>query len=218
MQSFDFLRDETIQWHSDNTNVGRIIQCGSTKPDLQAIALRIYEQCIHRNIRIIPSWLPRGENKLADFYSRSNDTDNFSIDYKTFYVIQRKLAQCTIDRFADNNNTKLKRFNSKYYCPNTESVDAFSCDWRGEMNWLAPPINLIGDTIKHARRCKAVGILMIPLWDSSYYYPIIHDGHAFRSFVKEFLFVNPYYHSSSVKSIFKGYAEFKSVALLINFS
>ena len=30
------------------------------------------------------------------------------------------------------------------------SVNAFTCNWEGDFNWLCPPINLIGGTIKHA--------------------------------------------------------------------
>ena len=77
----------------------------------------------------MPTWIPREKNKLADYFSKINDTDDFSIDYKTLYVILRTLGTCTIDRFANNNNTKLKRFNSKFYFPNTEAVNAFACNW-----------------------------------------------------------------------------------------
>ena len=114
LKSFTFLHNETIQWHSDNSNVGRIIQSGSSKPDLHAIALHIYKICIANNIRILPTWVPREENRLADNYSRPNDTDDVTIDHKTFYLIQRRLGYCTIDRVADNNNAKLSRFNSKF--------------------------------------------------------------------------------------------------------
>ena len=82
---------------------------------------------------------------MADYYSRPNDTGD--IDYETF---------CTVDRIADDKNTKLKRFNSKYYCPNTEAVNAFSVNWQGELNWLCPPIHLIGGTIKHVNAKPAV--------------------------------------------------------------
>ena len=219
LQSFQgILRNETIQWHSDNTNVGKIIQGGSTKPDLQKIALQIYDLCIANNNKILSIWVPREENIIADFYSRPNDTDDFTIDYATFEFIQRKLGRCTVDRFADDKNAKLERFNSRYFCPNTEAVNAFACDWHSEVNWLCPPIKLIGDTIKHARECKSKGILLVPFWESSYFYPIIWDGYTFRSFIKKSLAVNPFYHSSAINSVFKGYAAFESLALLIDFS
>ena len=219
LQSFkNLLCNETIQWNSDNMNVGRIIQAGSSKPDLQQLALRIYSACVANNSVIHSVWIPREENTLADFYSRPNDTDNFSIDHKTFYHIQRSLGYCTIDRFADNNNRKLKRFNSKYLCPDTEGVNAFAHNWRHEINWLCPPINLIGDTIKLAAFCKARGILMIPLWESSYFYPLIWNGLAFKHFIKKVLVVNPKYYSTAECSVFRGYVDFKSLALFVDFA
>ena len=136
LKSFNnLLIHKTIQWNSDNENVGRIIQVGSTKPDLQSLALQIYYMCLKNDNRIRSVWIPREENTLA----RPNDTDDFGIDFKTFCFIQRKLGICTIDRFADDKNTKLNRFNSKYFCPNTEDVDAFSVNWQGEFNWLSSP-------------------------------------------------------------------------------
>ena len=212
------LQHDTIQWHTDNSNVSRIIEAGSTKPDLQKLAIKIYKLCLQNNNIIHPVWIPREENALADLLSRPNYTDDFSIDYKTYYIIQRRLGQCTIDRFADHRNKKHHRFNSKFYCPNTEAVNAFTCDWKNELNWLAPPISLIGKTIKHAAACHAKGILMIPLWESSYFYPMIWNGIRFKHFVKAHLLVNPYYYSQAENSVFQGHANFRSIALLLDFT
>ena len=42
----------------------------------------------------------------------------------------------SIDRFADNYNSHLPRFNSRFACPGAEAVDAFTVDWGGgENNW-----------------------------------------------------------------------------------
>ena len=46
------LRNETIQWNSDNQNVGSIIQVGSTKPVLQSLALQIYQLCLRNNNKV----------------------------------------------------------------------------------------------------------------------------------------------------------------------
>ena len=44
--------------------------------------------------------------------------------------------------------TKLPIFNSKFLCPKTSLVDAFSVSWEGHNNWLVPPVELVG----HGRR------------------------------------------------------------------
>ena len=85
-------------------------------------------------------------------------------------------------------------------------------------NYLCPPIHLVGDTIKHAKACNAKGILIVPLWVSASYYPLLWDGRTFRSFIKKFIVINPRYYSNAINSVFNGYANFKSLALQIDFS
>ena len=62
----------------------------------------------------------------------------------------------TIDRFATHYNRQLPRFNSRFWNPNSEAVDAFTCDWSGENNWLCPPVYLIPRVLRHAANSKAV--------------------------------------------------------------
>ena len=131
LQSFKHLLiNESILWNPDNQNVGRIIQVGSTKPDLHSLALQIYYMCMQNNNRIHSVWIPREENTLAAHYSRSNDTDDFGIDSKTFYFIQRKLGICTIDRFADDKNTKLWKAINTHRTDVTENPQIDDIIWK----------------------------------------------------------------------------------------
>lgn len=86
----------------------------------------------------------------------------------------------TVDRFATHYNKKCVRFNSKYWCPNTECVDA--C-WKGENNWLVPPPNLITKAINKLVADKAKAKLIVPEWKSAPFWPILYDGKKFKSFV-----------------------------------
>ena len=60
-----------------------------------------------RNIKLIPQWIPREQNELADYYSRIKDTDNWSIDNDRFRFINNLYRPFTVDRFAHNLNRKL---------------------------------------------------------------------------------------------------------------
>jgi hypothetical protein len=95
----------------------------------------------------------------------------------------------TIDRFANGNNTKLTRFNSKFSDPLTEDVDAFTFDWPRDNNWLVPPVSLIAHTIKHVQLCKTVGTLLVPKWKSAMFWPLLVSPISgnLKKFVAEFI-------------------------------
>ena len=74
--------------------------------------------------------------------------------------------------------------------PNTEAVDTFTVNLSGEMCWLAPPLFLVGRALLHAEACKTRGTLIVPLWKSAAFWPLLcPDGrhlalyiHAWQSF------------------------------------
>lgn len=213
------LANENVQWFSDNVNVARIIEVGNSKEHLQLLAIDIFGICLRSNINLFASWIPREQNATADFLSKINDTDNWSIDTESFLFIQKDFGTFTIDRFADDLNKKCDRFNSKYFCSGSESVNAFSCDWSGEFNWFCLPIRMVGDTLKHAKLCRADGVLLVPLWTSSYFWPLLSsDGEFFDSFVKSFILLDPFYiNNTGCKSVFNGFANFYAIAMLLRF-
>ena len=53
----------------------------------------------------------------------------------------------TIDRLADVYNRQIDRFNSRFWNPESEAVDAFTCNWEDEINWLSPPVYVISRVI-----------------------------------------------------------------------
>ena len=215
----EYLRHQSVLWHSDNVNVARILEVGSSKDHLQHLALSIFRICLRQDVKIIPLWLPREENKLADAISKHNDTDDWGIDYETFNYIQNKFGTLEVDRFANYTNAKLKRFDSRFHCPGCESVNTFTANWGGSLNWLCPPISLVGATLKHLKLCRGKGVLLVPEWQSSYYWPLLTpNGIQFHSFVQDFLLLDPFYsNSSGFQSVFNGFAAFRTLALLIQF-
>ena len=163
------------------------------KSTYKKIAIDIFELCLNFDIQLQSTWIPREENITADSISQYKDTDDWSIDNETFQYIQQKFGVFTIDRIASELNSKVEVFNSKFYCPNTSAVNAFTCDWGNSFNWLFPPINLIGKAIKHIKYCKALGVLFVPEWKSAYYWPLLtNDGKCFELFVRDFLLLDPF--------------------------
>ena len=130
----DKLRGENVTIYTDNSNVAVIVKNGSTKPDLQELAIQIHNFSASENEAVRAHWIPRELNTIADTISKIKDSDNWSIDAETFSHIQERFGTFTVDRFADHQNAKVPYFNSKYFCPNTALVDAFAANWSQDFN------------------------------------------------------------------------------------
>jgi len=221
LESFkEILANEAVIWHSDNYNVSRIIEVGSSKTDLQNLSIKIFETCVRNNIILQPSWIPREFNDIADSISKHKDTDNWSIDNETFEFIESHYQSFTVDRFSDDLNAKVKNFNSEFHCPGTQGVNTFTENWENDFNWVCPPISLIAEALKHFSLCKAKGVLFVPEWRSSYFWPLLTpNGRLFYEFVKDYIYLDPYFINNSKveNSAFDGFAKFNSLALLVDF-
>ena len=83
----EMLRNQSVQVNIDNFSACRTLSVGSAKPYLQNIAIDDFSFCSKFNIKLIPQWIPREQNELADYYTRIKDTDNWSIDNDSFRFI-----------------------------------------------------------------------------------------------------------------------------------
>ncbi|CAH3184261.1 unnamed protein product [Porites lobata] len=64
------------------------------------------------------------------------------------------------------------------------TVYAFSQDWSCDNNWIVPPATVVGKVLNHMRESKAVGTLIVPMWKSSYFWPLLcNDAMHLNSFV-----------------------------------
>ena len=84
----------------------------------------------------------REDNELADYLNRITDYD-WNLDGAIFQQLDLRWGPHIIDRFTSHYNTQLPCFNSWFWNPGTEGVDAFTCDWSNDINWLCPPVFLI---------------------------------------------------------------------------
>ncbi|CAC5399205.1 unnamed protein product [Mytilus coruscus] len=149
------LQHSAVTFFTDNQNAVSIIKKGSKLPHLQGLALSIFNTCVSCNISLYAQWIPREENEKADALSRIIDIDDWGISFEFFDFFNSIWGPFTVDRFANMHNTKLTRFNSKYWNPTTSAIDAFTCNWHGENNWLFPPIRLVSNCINHLVYCGA---------------------------------------------------------------
>ena len=77
-----------------------------------------------------------------------------------------------------------------FFQPGCLGVDALAFDWGGENFWLVPPVYLILRVLVHFLNCKSRGVLVVPFWSWSLFWPYLIQGNgAYKSFVVDFLFV-----------------------------
>ena len=83
----------------------------------------------------------------------------------------------TVDRFVSYYNSKTRRFNSRFWNPGTEGIDAFTVNRSNEVNWVVTPISIILRFILYMRQSKVTGTLVCPKWYSVPYWPLLFpDG------------------------------------------
>ena len=176
------LRDHTVRWLSDNQNVVRIIQHGRKKPHLQDGAMSIFETCFQHSIKLVMEWIPRSENEVADYISKLGDFDDWKVSLIVFQHLNKSWGPFTIDCFTSDYNYQLEHFHSRFCVPNTEAIDTFTINWFGEMCWLVPLLYAVGHALLHAEACKAKGVLVVPLWKSAAFWPLLcPDGRHLAS-------------------------------------
>ena len=119
---------KTIFWYTDNYATSVIVKKGSNKTHLHNLAIDIFETCFADNLNLDIFWISRDSNKEADKLSKEIDYDDWYITFEVVNMVCQKWGKISLDRFASDKNNKCSRFNSKFLCPNSETVNAFSSD------------------------------------------------------------------------------------------
>ena len=146
---------------------------------------------------------------------RKRTSRYWSIDNDSFRFINNLYGPFTVNRFVNNLNRKLKCFNSKFYCPGTCHVNAFTDGWSNDLNWLCRPISSTASVISHLKLCKAKGALLVPVW-LSLAFLIYPNGKQMADFIKDFIIIESFYYSEAADSVFNGYTKFKTIILNID--
>ena len=215
-----YLSGKKVKWYTDNQCVVSIVHKGSMKRHLHDLSRDIYKFACSNAIDIQMEWVPRSENERADLLSRIVDRDDWSVSDALFKFLNHVWGPFTFDRFADYNNAKLEKFNSRMWSPNSSGVDAFAYSWSGENNWLVPPTWLISRCINYIQHERVNATLVVPFWPSAVFWPLIvnMDG-SFKSFIsryKKFDKAQGFFVQGSVPSVFN--SDHKGAVLALNFA
>lgn len=216
-----FLAGESIKWFTDNTNVVCIVRKGSMKRNLQQVAMKIFHICLENNIRLEIEWIPREMNDQADYLSRIVDFDDWGIAQNLFDEISNEWGPYDIDLFACDYNAKVEKFCSRFWNPFSFAVDAFTLNWNGWNAWIVPPIYLIPRVLVYLFKCRGFGTLVVPLWESSAFWPIL-ISESFKAHTVDWRDLpvgKEFYTAGKLKSgIFgKENLKFRMLAILLDF-
>ena len=169
---------------SDNQAAVHIIQYGSKREHLQALALAVHRLCWKHNILLSSEWVPREENALADLLSKTPDTDDWQLHPKVFQSLNELLGPHSLDCFASDRTKQIPRYCSRWWNPGCLAADAFTLSWKGEVVWLCPPLHLVFRVLKMVKSSHCHGTLIVPEWPSAPWWPLLWEGDGWASVVK----------------------------------
>ena len=161
----DFLTGLTVEVLSDNTTAGAYVRNkGGPVPELSEIATAIWALAETCQFKIVCTHIPGVLNSSADRLSRSPDTHNWMLHPALFRWLDRRFGPFTVDRFATNLNAQLPRFNTRYWEPNSEGINALAQDWSGENNYANPPWALIPRILQKVIADQAECTIITPIF------------------------------------------------------
>jgi hypothetical protein len=102
-----------------------------------------------------------------------SDSDDYSLNKQVFGMINRVWGPFTVDRFASHLTKQVSAFNSRWWNPGSQAMDAFSQVWTHGINWIFPPPRLISRILTHMKLQKSCGTLLIPFWPSAFWWNIL---------------------------------------------
>ena len=152
------------------------------KLDLHRLAIKIFQFCAEHSIRLEVQWIPRTENEKADYISRLIDFDDWQTTHDLFLSLEELWGPHTVDCFANYYTAKLPRFFSRFWNPGTSGIDFFAQELSSENCLVVPPVSLVARVIHYLSLQKAMATLVVPLWPSSSFWPLLTS--KYRLFMK----------------------------------
>jgi hypothetical protein len=168
---------KSVEIVSDNiSTVAYLNHLGGPAQDLSEIATAIWSLAFQHNMHITARHLAGRDNTLADALSRLNPRYEWKLHTALFRWLDRKWGPHTIDRCATLINTQLRRYNSRFFDPKAEAVDAFAQNnWQPENNYVNPPFRMIPSVIQTLKQQNATATVITPRWPAQLWYQMLLD-------------------------------------------
>ena len=160
------VRGKSIQILSDSVTTCAYINFqGGAIRTLDIIARNIWNLAIRNNFTIQAKHLAGKLNTEADRLSRLSPQYEWYIHPSLFKYIDNIFGPHTVDRFASILTRQTLRYNSRFWDPETEGIDALhQNNWHQEMNFVNPPFRLLPKVIRLIKQTKAEATVIAPRW------------------------------------------------------
>lgn len=147
---------------------------GGPKADLSLLVKQIWNVCSKLGVDATAEWISRNNNEYADALSKHCDRADWKLNRNLFVFLDRKWGPHSVDRFASAQNFQCPRYNSRYYDPSAEAINAFHQCWSSENNYANPDFNEVSRVLEHCRADCAAATVVIPVWPSApWYIPLL---------------------------------------------
>ena len=157
------LANKEIVYVTDSLSCHIIMGKGSRRRNLHIIAAACRGLARAINTQLHTAWVPREFNQRADDISKQQDFDDWFLTQEMFERVEKLNGEkFTVDAFADNRNTKVQKFFSKYWCPGTTGVDGLAQDWSKEVVLAVPPPAVLLQTLVKFQEDRSRGMIVFP--------------------------------------------------------
>ena len=136
---------------------------GTHSLDCQLVAREIWLWAKERHIWLSADHIAGSDNIIADFKSRNfKENTEWKLSPEVFHKATATSCCPECDLFA-----------SWFPEPGSWIVNAFSIPWWAIKFYAFPPFSLIGRTLAKVRREAAMGIMIVPLWNTQAWFPLM---------------------------------------------
>lgn len=147
---------------------------GIKSTECDKISRDIWQYCISNQVWITCTHIPGVQNEADKPSRKFKDNTEWELDLQCFRQICCVFGNPEIDLFATRLNKKLEKFCSWHPDPEARFINAFSLNWRDFKSvYLFPPFSVIGRCIQKIQADGAEGILVVPLWPTQTYFPVL---------------------------------------------
>ena len=165
------LKNKKVQVLTDNIScVAYINRLGGISPELSKLAQALWDITYEHGMELSAKHLAGRLNVTADELNRRVSSVEWMLHPNLFQLIDKCFGPHDIDRFASLRTAQIPQYNSLFWDPCCEAVDAMAQDWSLTNNFINAPFRMIGPIIDKIQTEDATATIIAPRWPAQQWY------------------------------------------------